>query len=668
MEPPSPTTPALSFDTEALGQRQAWTVHHRGLEYSGEVIIAEAVDPSWGQPLEDGLAFRLVFFTVPRRVPYGHIQDPRTAMSVPRRSPEQVRYLGSELRAIREARERYITSREPDALALRRSMEERATSLRGEMARRYAMSYSLGRIYTHPSITVRAREIFTEQTPESWARHLASAVLLQAFPALPFDHSDFPDTLDPDRVAALYRGLFQGDRDSGGVVQAFGPGLGLTQREAPSLFDAGECRAVTIIQQELESRGGEMPGREVLRALAESHGLTRTLALLFLMAFVRQAHAEIEFRVGHKVESRGGSPFPGDHITWDLVPEVSFTDSLAEDVQMLRVQPSVTWDTVLPYATLLVEGLAPTQDGASLADQERQLLVALVGMAEGMADARRALDALEERLGPVPPDALEHLQGLESLCAVSSYREFYTVAQERFQGPSGLGDSLDLYGRLGRLATEAHAVAETKSYLDRMTFGREHEGLMVELESLLANPSLWGTIEASFQRLRTRHANAYVKHHAGYRQEALELSRRLDELGPQVGALARFNDMPELGEPVGTEVSQLFTAVTASFRTCPAGDGELSLEDVPCCRHCQLPLDEDVPREEAERLFGATQRAMREYNRRLSSRSIRRILAHPTREQLDKFINLLQVADPSALANALDDEVVEFLRQFMGDG
>ena len=56
---------------------------------------------------------------------------------------------------------------------------------------------------------------------------------------------------------------------------------------------------------------------------------------------------------------------------------------------------------------------------------------------------------------------------------------------------------------------------------------------------------------------------------------------------------------------------------------------------------------------------------MREYNRRLGSYGVRQILAHPSKEQLDKFINLVQVADPSALANVLDDEVVEFLRQFM---
>ena len=165
--------------------------------------------------------------------------------------------------------------------------------------------------------------------------------------------------------------------------------------------------------------------------------------------------------------------------------------------------------------------------------------------------------------------------------------------------------------------------------------------------------------------LRSRYANAYVSHHVRYHQEALELSHRLERLRPQVEALVRFNEMPELGQPVGTEVPQLFKDLSISFSVCPAKEDQLDLEAVPYCEACLLRMDGDVPARDAELLFGATERAMHEYNRRLSSHSVRQILAHPTREQLDQFINLVQVADPSALVNVLEDEVVEFLRQFL---
>ena len=56
------------------------------------------------------------------------------------------------------------------------------------------------------------------------------------------------------------------------------------------------------------------------------------------------------------------------------------------------------------------------------------------------------------------------------------------------------------------------------------------------------------------------------------------------------------------------------------------------------------------------------ERRMREYNRRLSSEGVRRILAHPNRAQHDKLIGLVQVSDLTTLANVLDEEVVDFLR------
>ncbi len=88
MNEPVPSQ-ALSFDLESLGQPQQWTVHHRGLGYTGEVIIAESFDHQWGELLPPHLNFRLVFFTVPRRIPPRRILDTRIAMVVPGRSPAE---------------------------------------------------------------------------------------------------------------------------------------------------------------------------------------------------------------------------------------------------------------------------------------------------------------------------------------------------------------------------------------------------------------------------------------------------------------------------------------------------------------------------------------------------------------------------------------------------
>ncbi|MCH8870777.1 MAG: hypothetical protein IIC85_13775, partial [Chloroflexi bacterium] len=243
-------------------------------------------------------------------------------------------------------------------------------------------------------------------------------------------------------------------------------------------------------------------------------------------------------------------------------------------------------------------------------------------------------------------------------------------------GPTGLFEALEAHRRVARLSENIPAIIETSNYLDRMTFGSEHQDLRVVRDSLMArldaaslinNPSLWPGIEEGLARLRDSYSLTYRSFHAAYHQEALELRHRLEALTPQVNALARFNEIPELGSPVGLEVQQMFKDVSEGYRLCAIAEDDLDLGDVPYCPSCILPMNVTVPHRSEEQLSGEVSRAMREYNRRLSTHSAMQILDRPTREQVDKFIELVQVADPSALANVLDDRVVEFLRQFLSN-
>ena len=56
---------------------------------------------------------------------------------------------------------------------------------------------------------------------------------------------------------------------------------------------------------------------------------------------------------------------------------------------------------------------------------------------------------------------------------------------------------------------------------------------------------------------------------------------------------------------------------------------------------------------------------MREYNRRLSSNLVRQVLANPSKEHLDKLMDLIQLGNLSFLSNVLDEEVLEFLRSLV---
>ena len=665
----------LRLDSLALGEVQPWSIIDRGLEYPGEVIVAETVNPTWGQPLEGDACFRIIFYTVPRRIPAGQIRDPRIAMAVPRRSADPTRErLSREIQAIHETRERYITGRDPETEAVRSSMEDQEASLLGELARREVFSYSQGRIYSQAGTVIRSSEIFVDDSAKSWVERLAGAVFRRAYPTLPFESDEFPDTLTADVIEAIYRGIFQGDHDSIETLTLFGPLLGLTTPEAPGRFDAGESRVVQIIEEELGSRGGEMPAQDLLQLLCFEHGLNRTLATLYALAYVRQAHAEVELDSAHSLQLREGGPFLSDRITQDLLPEVSFTGPLADQLGTLRTVPSLVWNAVLPYSSLLAEGLQPTQDPIEIAEQEGRLLGALEEMGRRIEGPREQMKVLSPGFQESDEAVLTPLDQLQILCASTGYRGFHTVAVGGFGGPSGLRRALDLYNRLERLSALAPAITQARLYLDEMTFGGDHQDLALMrdsvagrlgLDSLLGNPGLWSSVEESFLELRREYSVAYLAHHARYHQEAVELVSRMERVAPQVDALARFNEFPEFGGPLVADLPERFQTLMASLRTCENVEDELSLNAAPRCQECLLSLNEDVPRREAARVFRDVERAMRMYNRRLGSEGVRRILAQPTREQLDKFISLVRVSDLSSLANVLDDKVVEFLRRFV---
>ena len=287
-------------------------------------------------------------------------------------------------------------------------------------------------------------------------------------------------------------------------------------------------------------------------------------------------------------------------------------------------------------------------------EQEARLLSALAGMAPGIAATRQALLDLTAGLGRDPVGA-GLLDDLEALCRASGYEQFWTEARDRFHEPSGLDRALRRYQQMQRLTPLTPAIVDAATYLRAMTFGPEHDELSLERDAVIArldtealvdNASLWSGIEEGVSRLRARYAAAYALHHGRHHLEAAGLRHRLDE-------------------PLGSDLQQSFDGVSASITECAVRKDELSLDAAPVCSVCLLGMTDEAPHRDAEKVIGAVEDAFREYNRRLGSEGVRQVLADAGRDQLAKVIGLVHVADPSALANVLDDDVVDFLRGFM---
>ena len=596
-------------------------------------------------------------------------------MAVPVRTPPRDGpSIRRELSAIHEARQRYVTGRDAEAQGLRRTMDDREEQLRGQIARSFQSVYRQGRIYSHEEITIRPRDVFAEDEPESWADRMAAELLLQAHPSLPLDYSEFPHVLTAESTAVLYDGLFRREASAIKTAVDFAPGLGLARPENPDLFDAGDCPVVSTMHRDIRSGGGALPAQDMLRELTAVQGLTRPLALLYVLALVKQVRGEVRLAQGHQVGIDSAKRFIGDRLPWDLLGQVSHSESLADVLVEVRLEASSTWSTALPYASLISEDIATEDDSMDESRLGMLLFPALSELGPAVDEIENTMKALRGRDSGGAQSGVDTLNSLRSVSLSVDVREFNSTVRENFGEPAALADALDWLRRADRLSAVVSDIVSAREYLQNVAPGPDDQALGLErdavaarldYDSLSASPSLWGSVESSFFRFRERYALAYSSHHDRYQQEALELVHRLERLRPQVEAIARFNAVPELGEPVGVEVPRLFRELSSAIKRCDVLKDDLRLEQSPMCASCSLTLDGLIPRRDAEVLFGAIDGAMRTYNRRLSSHSVRQVLAHPTKDQLDQFISLVQVADPSALANVLDDEVVEFLRRFL---
>ena len=666
----SPSGHTISFARNLLNVPQRWTVEWRGLVHTGEVIVRETLHPQDFQPLSGDTSFRVIFTNKglkPRERP----QDRRITLAVPRFRFDAV--AETERVSTRLTLPPTSNRRDPQVGQVFRS--ERA-SQQSILRTRIVQGYAQGRLYRRIRDSQGARDFFGHESLERCVTELAALMLSNAFPSPVYDDTGFPRTLAERDVSALFSGLIQGNRDMTDTIRGFGPGLGIVV-EGSAEFNASHCRVHGVIEQELASRGGQMPASDLIHLLVHGHGLNRSLALFYLLTFVRHARAEIALTAGHDVTISGNQRSEGDRITGGLVGAVAFSPALFDALGTVTLEPSPTWESALPYINALETALESDVPASSEIREQGQRLRFAVGLHDDLLETRLALERFQTVFPGSPNIAYKALADLDALSVSAGYGSdyvgFYNTAEERFGSPANLIDAVEAFKRAKRLGLLVEDVSQAKMYLDRMSFGPDHQNLALERDALVArlepaslepNPSLWSAVEVNLRTFRQRYAQAYQTHHNGYHRGAASLRNEIERRRVRVTALAQLIQVPELGEAVGVDVPSRFEDLAALVRRCDL-ESDLDLESAPWCQQCQLPIDETVPERQAQEVFGAMDASMREYNHRLSTQAVRQILADGSSEQMDKFISLIQVADPSSLENVLDADVITFLKGFM---
>ena len=91
--------------------------------------------------------------------------------------------------------------------------------------------------------------------------------------------------------------------------------------------------------------------------MVHGHGLNHSLALFYLLAFVRHARAEITLTANHDVTLSSNRRFEGDRLSAGLVGSIAFSSALIGFFETVTLEPSPTWESALPYVRALDSAL-----------------------------------------------------------------------------------------------------------------------------------------------------------------------------------------------------------------------------------------------------------------------------------------------------------------------
>ena len=648
--------------SDALGPTPV-SVEHLGIVYTGEVIRTASWHPTHGQPLKGDAYFRVIFLESHAHIFPRSLHDHRIAVYVPgARSPE-LESAEMALRSLREAMGTYATDTDTfDLLSTEtRDIEDNAVGA-------WTDSFRDGHLIAAPSLDASLLEIFADGYWSTWAERIGKLLLERAYPNTPIrpDLLEIPIRPESDAPiifnAAVASVAATGPSDSPAfALDLFGPALGLSSSLAPRVTDVSK----TPIAQHLSTMvdDGWAPS-DIGHALAHEMGLTYPMATAYLLLWITTGHHSIRLRPGHGLLRRDATPLEGDVIGPGDTPSLRWPFGLWERIESLsHTEAPATTD---PYLAALSGHLSPGQDIQEAAARR------ISEIQDDLPQVARTLTRLTtaQRSQDLPRELalLHEIASADSVDAALAAARFGAVTPAIFVA------TMALWQAWASADDEAFTLAGISDWLVATSIDEasgeaftEHQVLAERLRAprLLISPHEWAALVESGRLFQRRYATAYLRHHQTYHAELGALAHAVDSAWRKANVLERLNAMPTLGQPVGFGLPALVGEMRNAVIAC---DTERDMDDVnvaSMCPTCGMQLGATPPTSDVEQLTSCVDEALGEQNRRLALAIAHRILEHSGDDQIDRFIQIVQVSDLSGLANVLDDAVVEFITELL---
>ena len=667
-------TPHMGFSPLSQQAVRPLSVVHNGVTYRGALVTLENWEPKWGEALRGEDCFRVVFLSETAEASKLRLEDARIAVCSPGdESPKQRRAMEREMLSIREARERYLTRPGRGEEGLHRTLEKQEREIETLLRDIEARRHRTGTVIT-TSTPIEPSEVFTGGDIEEWGKRVASRLLASYYPEPWLEVQQLQRPLTSLDADALFHALFaEGGASAKAPLEELGPALGLSRPARPYEYDPQDCRVFRMIGETLGERA-DVSWDEIHHHLAHGEGLTGPFATLFLLLFVYQGRPELEIRLrrAHGLVLRNGRAVPGDRVIRETVPLLPWSEGLSAEFASLCQPREVSWNSALHYTSLVCEGLAEVDESGGPGPQAGRLQASLKALSGDLARGRETLSMIASSGLSLRAEVVEEmLSHLEPLARCQGFQELFERARSLCGTPEELHRELEGLKRLLQVHPLLPEILDARSYLENAEIAAGYPDLSLDRESLLQRttmpvvlqgPHSWDAVRASFHQFKRRYRNTYAAFHSSYRDGAVAMRLQLDGARQKLAALDYLNSLTELGGPVGRGLEERLESLAKAVRACSGKEDNLQLEHCPRCLECGLPLGERLPVGEVDTLVAEVESALGQQNLRLSRVLVRDIMEGRADQRLDDLLRIVQASDLSALANTLDEEMVEFIR------
>ena len=662
---------SFSFAEDRHGQPQPVKAILDGFEYPGEVVVAPDWRSEFGEPLNGVSMFRLVLLQTSKGPSANEIADRRVCVAVqgaPSMADRRVgeskadyfvadgdspsgRSIESDMRSLREVREGYVASNDPGLSRLLSSLAEHESKINEALAGASHESWKSGKLITSDQqrdTEINPLKVFLLDNPESWVEATAAFVL---------DRSGISGSAGT--LVQVFENLKFGriKKAKEELRKLSGLHLGeLTPLDRIGALRHGGADSST-----------EIPGVDLVDLLIHDLGFPPSISSLWALAYTLDSDSEVEL-----VRGSGERHF----VSKDNISERSVDDVKIDEIAVLWAVKSNDWDAVLPFLQLIAPHANSTRYGGGRNSDSEEFNLQLATVCDRVRQITPVMLSLEVATGatdrPLTQDATKLIKVLES----SSWLEYVGRSRDLFGSVSKLRSALSGAAMQWSVIEVAPEIERAIYYLDQVEFGRVDHALAVErqmlrarfeLESLVQNPSHWLSLRDEFERWRLDYRRAYLEDHADKQEHNRNVEAKIDKASRRVRQIELLERVDVVRSEMSADIAQLWNETIQLFAVCESDGSAIRLVDAPVCPDCHGRLGQPVNHTDITDMVSEIDRLFVGYRDRLASVVSNLVMKSANSDKLESLFRLNSAGDLSDLANVLDDKVISFLNELLGE-